>query len=197
MDSTAKQTIMWAFTIRGIVSLFFGLAAVFWPGITLVTLVYLFSAFILASGLISLVSALGNLYEDSRSLVARLLLALVAVVEIGVGVYLIRHIGVSLATFILIIGFVLLARGVIDILGGLFDETASSSSKTASVLIGIVTALTGIVILLNPASGGLAFVWVLGLYALITGPILIALGIAANHELENAKLSKKVRSKKA
>lgn len=185
MNST-KETAMWVFTIRGIFALFFGLAAVFWPGLTLLVLVFLFSAFILASGLVGLVSGLGNLADDGRSVLSRLLTVVIAVVEIGVGVYLIRHTGVALATFILIVGFTLLARGVFDILIGLFEE-APGVIKTVTVISGIIAALAGIIVLMNPVSGGIAFVWVLGLYALITGPIMIALGLSARNELNGKK----------
>lgn len=186
MDS-AKETAVWVYTIRGIFALLFGLAAVFWPGLTFLVLVFLFSAFVLASGLVGLVSGLGNLGDDGRSLLSRLLVVVIAVVEIGVGVYLIRHTNVALATFILIVGFTLLARGVFDVLIGLFEE-GSGAVKTATVIAGILAALAGIVILMNPVSGGIAFVWVLGLYALITGPILIALGLSAR---DNGKRPKR------
>lgn len=184
--NSAKETAVWVFTIRGIFALLFGLAAVFWPGLTLLVLVFLFSAFILASGLVGLVSGLGNLGDDGRSILSRLLVVLISVIEIGVGVYLIRHTNVALATFILIIGFTLLARGVFDVLIGLFEEN-SGVVKTATVISGIFAALAGIIILMNPVSGGVAFVWILGLYALVTGPILIALGLSAKNELNSKK----------
>ena len=44
--------------------------------------------------------------------------------------------------------------------------------------------VAGVAILLQPASGGVAFVWVLGLFALVTGPLLIALSIALSGEPE-------------
>ena len=47
-----------------------------------------------------------------------------------------------------------------------------------------MAVVVGIAILLQPASGGVAFVWVLGLYALLTGPMWIALGLDTKKLLE-------------
>ncbi len=163
-----------ALAFRGMLAILFGLAAVFWPAITLVTLVYLFSAFIVASGLISLVSGLIGVFNNKGSLLGRALAVALGVVELGVGVYLLRHPTIAFATFILIIGIVLVVRGLIEVFGGLFEEEVATH-KTVSVILGLISVVAGIAVLLQPASAGIAFVWILGLYALITGPIIVAL----------------------
>jgi len=48
----------------------------------------------------------------------------------------------------------------------------------------LVSLIAGIVVLRQPVAGGIAFVWVLGLYALISGPLMIALASEARRELE-------------
>ncbi len=166
----------WVLTVRGVAAILFGIAAVFWPGITLVTLVYLFSAFILVSGVVSLVRGVASAKDGGLSWLLTLVIGLV---ELGVGVYLVRHPLVSFATLILLVGFVLIIRGVIEGVGVLLDEQAGATEKTLVLIAGIVTALAGIILLFQPASAGVAFVWILGLYALITGPILIALSADA------------------
>ncbi len=161
---------------RGVIAILFGIAAVFWPGLTLVTLVYLFAGFILAIGLVTLVSSLTNLYGSDSSFLSRVLMMVLGIVEIGVGVYLLRHPLVSFATFILLVGFTLVLIGVVDIVQGLF-ESGSAMYKTVMVVGGLIAALAGIVLLFQPESAGVAFVWVLGLYALITGPLTLALAL--------------------
>jgi uncharacterized membrane protein HdeD (DUF308 family) len=42
---------------------------------------------------------------------------------------------------------------------------------------GILGIVAGIIVLRYPIAGGLAYVWVLGLYALVAGSIYIALAI--------------------
>lgn len=172
-EHTSKD--MWGILLtRGILAVLFGIAAVFWPAITLTTLVYLFGAFILASGLIGMVSGLIN-SEDTFWM--RLLVIAIGLIETGVGVYLIRHPLVSFKTLILLIGFTLVIRGVFELVGGLFSDDNGATGKMLSLVSGGLAALAGVVVLLQPAASGVAFVWILGLYALLTGPILIAMSL--------------------
>lgn len=160
--------------LRGIVAILFGLAAVFWPALTLVTLVYLVSAFLLASGVVGLVVGIINIGNGKVSFLARILAILVTILEIGVGVYLLRHPEVAFATFVLIVGLVLIARGIVDVFSAIFEEDAATS-KTILVITGILSVIVGVILLMQPVSAGVTFVWILGLYALITGPMLLAL----------------------
>lgn len=169
-----------ALALRGIVAILFGIAAVFWPGITLVTLVYLFSGFMLASGLVTLVTGLIDASQERNSVLSLILTVALGIVEIGVGVYLLRHIGVAFATFILIIGFVLIFRGLVELFNGLFEAETSSMFRTANVIIGALAVLAGVIVLFQPVASGVAFVWILGLYALLTGPLMIALALDIN-----------------
>ena len=50
----------WALVIRGIVAILFGLAALFWPELTLVVLVLLFGAYALIDGIFAVLAALGD-----------------------------------------------------------------------------------------------------------------------------------------
>jgi uncharacterized membrane protein HdeD (DUF308 family) len=149
------------------------MAAVFWPGITLVTLVYLFGAYILVSGLVRLVS---GIVTSDESFTSRLLVMLLGVLEVGVGVYLLRHPLVTFTTLILLFGFTLIVAGVFDIIAGLFAGNRTTN-KLLTVLVGALATITGIIVLFQPASSGVAFVWILGLYALLSGPFLIAMAL--------------------
>lgn len=178
MDEATLKDMWGALALRGAAAILFGIAAVFWPGLTLATLVYLFAAFILASGLVNLVVGLTNLGAAGTTFWARVLTMLLGVGEIGVGVYLLRHPLVTFGTFILIAGITLIVHALFDLFSGIFGE-GSASYRTVMILGGLVTGLAGVVLLMQPASGGVAFVWILGLYALIAGPLLVALAFDA------------------
>jgi len=174
-------------TVRGIAAILFGFAAVFWPGLTIVTLVYLFGAFVLVSGLVGLVASLTNMYDTSHSALSRIMLGLLALLQIGVAVYLIRHPFVTVSTFILIIGFTLLISGVLDAIGGLFDSNNDGGTRMLNIIMGILGVIAGLIVLQYPASSGVAFVWVLGLYALISGPLMIASASSIKNQMETSK----------
>ncbi len=179
MDATGLKAMWESLVLRGVAGILFGIAAVFWPGLTLVTLVYIFSIYILISGVIGIVESIRAI-SDGNSWVWRLVLS---IAELGVGVYLVRHPSVSFATLILLIGLVLIARGVFEVVLALLEDY-SATEKTLMIIGGALGVIVGIAILMQPAAGGVAFVWVLGLYALLTGPMWIALGIDAKHATE-------------
>lgn len=63
MDESSLKDMWGALAVRGMAAIAFGIAAVFWPQITLVTLVYLFGAYILVSGIVNLIVGLTNLKD--------------------------------------------------------------------------------------------------------------------------------------
>lgn len=186
MDATGLKVMWESLVLRGVAGILFGIAAVFWPGITLVTLVYIFSIYILISGIIEIVESIRAISRGG-SWIWKLLLGFA---EIGVGIYLVRHPNVSFATLILLIGLVLIARGVFEVVLAMLEDY-SATEKTLMIIGGVLAVIVGIAVLLQPVAGGVAFVWVLGLYALLTGPMWIALGIDAKHVVEGTTKHKK------
>jgi uncharacterized membrane protein HdeD (DUF308 family) len=185
MDADAElSSLTGGLVLRGVVAVLFGIAAVFWPGLTLLTLLYLFSAFLLVTGLFELVVGIGRLGRAGTSIFTRILTPILGLVEIGVGVYLLRHPHVTFATFILLIGFTLIIRGVFEVVEGLFQE-GPSGYRVVMVLIGLIAALAGIIVLFQPAASGVAFVWILGIYALVIGALQIAAAVET-HRLSRA-----------
>jgi uncharacterized membrane protein HdeD (DUF308 family) len=187
-ETRALQTHWWALTFRGIAAVIFGIAAVFWPGITLVTLIYIFSAWVLVDGVIRIVAGIGRIGHSQLGF----LTMVVGLIELGVGVYLLRHPHVTFATLILLIGFSLIIAGVVEVVSTL-SERDTITGKTLAVIIGAAAVLAGILMLFQPASSGVAFVWILGLYALITGPMLIAISLDVRNLTEEAAGSRPQR----
>lgn len=192
MNNGEVREFWWLSVVAGIATMLFGIAALFWPGLTLVTLVYLFSAYIVAWGLIEVIKSLTRI----DSLVGRWWLSLVfGVVALGVGVYLVRHPDVSFGTLVLLIGFTLVIRGVFDIVAGFF-ENSLATSRVLSVIMGVAAVVAGVFVLRQPEAGGVAFVWILGLFALISGPLMIAMAVDAKNALE-ATVVRNGRAKRA
>ncbi|HVX48084.1 MAG TPA: DUF308 domain-containing protein [Candidatus Saccharimonadales bacterium] len=182
MDAIERRFIAeywWVLTLRGAAAVLFGIAAVFWPGITLVTLLYLFSAYILVSGVIDIVHGVGGISKRASWFLTLIL----GFAELGVGVYLLRHPHVAFATFILLLGFMLIVRGVLEGVAA-FSDSTSATNRTLMIIASIVAIVAGIILLFQPASAGVAFVWILGLYALLVGPIMIALSLDLKKSIE-------------
>lgn len=175
MNAAEKRFISdywWTLTFKGILAIIFGIAAVFWPGLTLVTLLYIFGAYILVAGIVDIIHGVAAVAKRSSWFLTLLL----GLVELGVGVYLLRHPGVTFATLVLLIGIVLIVRGVMEGVGAL-TESQSDTNRVLMIFASLIAIIAGIILLFQPASAGVAFVWILGLYALITGPLLVALSL--------------------
>lgn len=173
--------------LRGVVAVLFGIAAVFWPGITLVTLLYLFSTFLLIGGVFELVYGIGRLASAGTSILTRVLTPLLGLLQIGVGIYLLRHPHVTFTTLILLIGFILIVRGVFEVVEGLFAE-GPSLYRIGMVVVGLLAVLAGILMLFQPKAAGVAFVWILGLYALVVGALHLAVA-TETHRLSRAEVA--------
>ncbi len=166
----------WLLLIKGIVGILFGLVAITQPAITLVALSFFFALFLVISGTLDMVSSV--MARDSDDM--WWLKLLVGLFELGVGVYLFQRPGLALASFVVFVALFLIVRGVIDLVVA-FDRSLDSSHKALLALAGSLGLLAGIVIWRYPVEGTLAFVWVLGLYALITGPLWVVLAYDAKN----------------
>jgi uncharacterized membrane protein HdeD (DUF308 family) len=169
----------WVGVIESALVLFFGISAIFWPGLTLLTLVYMFSAFVLGIGLIQLTSGIMSFRRRGSWWVT----ALIGALSIGIGVYLVRHPDLSLATFLTLIGLLLVVRGLLDLMRAIFDR-ASTLTRVLLGMIGAAGIIAGTLIWMQPVAGGVAFVWILGVYALVVG----SFGLAMAFELRTAWL---------
>lgn len=172
---------VWALIVfEGVLAVLFGIAAVFWPGLTLTVLVLLFAVFVLAWGIVDLIRSLVTI---GKARFWWLELAF-SVLLIGFGVYLLRHLDVTLAAFILFAGFTFIIRGVVDVVKGLFSGSDDVRDARAFYLIsGVLGFVAGVVTLMQPVAAGVALVWVIGLYTILQGSFVVALAVRARAEL--------------
>jgi uncharacterized membrane protein HdeD (DUF308 family) len=89
---------------------------------------------------------------------------------------------VSFDTLILLVGFTFILRGIFDVMEGIFGGR-SAGANVLFFIAGVLGVLAGIFMLNQPVAGGVAFVWILGLYALVTGPLLIAMAVKEHGEV--------------
>lgn len=179
LSPVAKQ--LWGLGIAfGVVSILFGVLALFWPGLTVALLILLFGLFVLVWGVVGLIVSLASMSTD-KFWWLELIFSLLAV---GLAVYLLRNPVEAAAIFIFFIGITFLVRGVVDIVEGLFDRTRKGDRRVLSIVLGLIGIIAGIIVLSNPLTAGVAIVWVVGLYAVLYGSILIAFSFRAQAELE-------------
>jgi len=164
----------WMLILRGAVALLFGILALFWPGLTLLLLITLFTAYAIASGVVAIVAAIRYRATHGGWWVPLLL----GICSIGAGVIAALVPGISALVLVAVIGANAMITGVFDLI------TAARLHRRLRhawmlVLTGVLSLLFGIFVLLFPGAGALALVWLIGAYALFTGALLLVLGITA------------------
>jgi uncharacterized membrane protein HdeD (DUF308 family) len=180
LSPVAKQ--LWGLGIAfGVISILFGVLALFLPGLTVALLIVLFSVFVLIWGIVGIIVSISSISTD-KFWWLELIFSLLAV---GLAVYLLRNPVVAASAFVLFIGLTFLVRGVIDVLEGLFDGTRTGGKRTLAIILGALGIVAGIITLLHPISAGLTVVWIVGLYAVLYGSLLIGFSFRAQAELQN------------
>lgn len=153
--------------------------ALFWPGLTVALFIMLFGVFVLTWGIVGIISSIATV-SSHKFWWLELVFSLLAV---GLAVYVLRNPVDAAAAFIFLMGLTFLVRGIIDILEGLFDGARTGGDRVLAFVLGAIGVVAGVVTLTYPVSAGLAVVWVIGLYAVLYGSLLIAFSFRAQAEL--------------
>lgn len=162
----------WTLTLQGILAILFGIACVFWPGLTILTFIFLFGLFILITGLISVFNGLFSIGKT-----AWVLTLVLGLVELGIGVYLLRNPGLSFELLVLLVGSALVVYGVFSIVVALSNKETTAIGKTLSIIGSALAIVAGVVMFFQPEAGGIAFAWIVGLFALAAGPLWIVMSM--------------------
>ncbi|WP_229426737.1 HdeD family acid-resistance protein [Microvirga alba] len=159
----------WALALRGVFAIIFALIAFFMPGVTLLSLVWVFAAYMLVDGVFGIVSAIRAASASQRWG----LLVLEGLVDIAVGVIAFMWPGLTVLFFITLMAVWSLITGVLMIAAAF--KLNREYGRGWLIFSGIVSVLFGIALLVAPLIGAVVLTWWLGAYALVFGISLIAL----------------------
>jgi uncharacterized membrane protein HdeD (DUF308 family) len=158
----------WILLVRGIVAILFGIAAFVWPGLTFLVLVFLFGVYALIDGVVAVVVAL-----QERSMWTRWWVLLVeGIVGILIGIAAFVWPGITGLALLYLIAAWAIITGIIEIAAAFSIRNAMGSEWTLA-LGGLLSIILGIVLIAQPLAGILALIWVIALYAVIWGILLI------------------------
>jgi uncharacterized membrane protein HdeD (DUF308 family) len=82
---------------------------------------------------------------------------------------------VVFSTFVTLIGFVLIIRGLIELVSVVFEGFGDEAADRATMVNGFLALVAGIVVLYQTKATSLAFVWILGVYGIVVGATQLAL----------------------
>ncbi len=167
------NNLWWLLFLKGLIFLLFGFAAIAMPGATFVTLAFVFSIYILISGVLNVIHGISGMSTHRYWL----LLLAIGIFEIGVGAFAFSHPVVNVAALVLLISATFIIRGILE-LGTAFDSVYSGFHRVILAISGVLGIAIGLFTFKHPVVGGVAFTWVLGIYALIGGAMLISLSLS-------------------
>lgn len=162
----------WLPVVRGIFAILFGLLAIAWPHSTLIVLILLFGAFCFVDGIFAIVQAIryathherwGALFLEGAVGILAGLLAYAAPAAIAL-------------FFIAVVAGWAIITGIFEIIAA-FRIRQSIANEFFMAAAGILSIVLGILIYMFPAVGLLAWVWLIGVYAIFFGGLMIGLGI--------------------
>jgi uncharacterized membrane protein HdeD (DUF308 family) len=162
----------WAFIARGVVAVALGVMVFAWPAITIAALIIVFGVYIFVDGIFLIVKAIGG--WKSRD--DRWLLLLEGLLGIGIGVITFVAPGVTAITLLFFIAAWSLTTGILEIVGAI-RLRKEIQGEIWWILSGIASVLFAVFLMIFPGAGILTLTWLLGIYAIVFGVLLIALGI--------------------
>ena len=186
--ATLAKGIWWLVLIRGVLAIVFGILALALPGVALLALVFTFAAYALVDGVANIVHAVRVRDRDRRWgwLLAQGILSVLA--------------GIVAFIFPATAGFVfglwaLIIIGIYAIMMGISGIPAAASivdggRKALGFVLAILSIVAGIVILIvafvSPLAGILNLIWLVGVYAILFGILLIVAAVQARRAVSSA-----------
>lgn len=153
--------------VQAILFIALGLFIAFWPGATIVTIIYLFGALFLLSGIASLVNYFRVKEDVNRP--TGVLAAGVFYFILALLVFLFPQVIASF--FSVVLGIILVLCGVVNAVRSaeLRQYGNGGRSWAVGLVVGIVIALAGVIVLVNPFETTAMLVFFLGIFLFING----------------------------
>jgi uncharacterized membrane protein HdeD (DUF308 family) len=160
----------WALVLRGVLALLFGLAAFVWPGLTILSLTFVFGFYALLDGIFALVAAWSN-----RSHERWWVLLLEGLLGIAAGVIAFMSPGITALALLTVIAVWAILTGLMEIIAAIRLRREIENEWWLG-LGGLASVVFGVLLLIWPDSGLVTISWIIGAYAIAFGIMMLMLG---------------------
>ena len=160
--------------VRGAVAILFGIAAIVWPGITLLALVLLFAAHALLEGISAIVTGVKARWTW---------MVAVGVLSVVFGVLAALLPGITAVALVWLVALWAVSRGVVEIVSAI-QLRKVIRNEWAIALAGALSIAFGVVLFLFPGAGALSLVWLIAAFVIAFGFLELTAAIrlrAAGH----------------
>jgi uncharacterized membrane protein HdeD (DUF308 family) len=159
-ETRVSRNYWWLLAIRGLLAVLFGIAAIVWPGLTLLVLVLLFGAYALVDGVVAVVVA----FQERKFFSQWWVLLLAGLVGIIAGLIAFFWPAITALALLYVIAAWAIVTGVFEIAAAVSGRLPMTLEWTLG-LVGVLSILLGVLLAIQPGAGLLSLVWVIGVYA--------------------------------
>jgi uncharacterized membrane protein HdeD (DUF308 family) len=174
----------WLLGIRGVLAVLFGIVAVIWPGMTAIALALVFGIFAIVTGIEQLVHAIRPATGPSNPVTGfadgtgpRLARGLAGLAGLVIGIMTVAWPHVTAVALAILVGVWAVLTGLSD----LWLATRQHGGWPLA-LIGALAIVAGLFIMVRPAAGAVAIAWAIGVYAIISGVLLLVAAYQLTHQ---------------
>jgi uncharacterized membrane protein HdeD (DUF308 family) len=168
----------WALALRGLAAIIFGILAFVWPGITLWALILLFGAYMLVDGVFAIVAAVRVAGEAARWW----LLLVEGILGVLAGIVAFVWPGLTALALLYFVAAWAIVTGIFEIVGAI-RLRREIEGEWALILGGALSVLFGVLLVaVGPGVGLLSLVWLIGVYAVAFGVLLLILAFRVRNE---------------
>ena len=174
----ALKKYWWVILLRGLFAIAFGVVAIVWTGMTLKWLVYLFGAYVVVDGVLEVWNGFTNRGRHDRWWVD----VLIGLAGVVAGVLVIALPELSALAVMYFIAAWMVITGVLQIIYAI-RVRKEISNEWLIVITGVLSVLLGAFFFAFPGDGAISLVWLIGLYAIFFGGLLVLFAFKARKGL--------------
>ena len=170
----------WAVALRGVAAIVFGLVAFFATGATILSLLIVFAALMLADGVLNLVAGIRSARRRERwgvvilQGIASLVAAGVAAIVFGLVAFFAT--GATILSLLIVFAALMLADGVLNLVAGI--RSARRRARWGVLILqGIASLIAAGVAVLLPGLTMIAFVYLIAAWAVVSGVLSVVAAI--------------------
>jgi len=170
VESTARHA-GWGMAVRGILAVIFGVIAIRNPNAAASAFVIVFAIYAFADGILEffLAGQLGRAGQRWGWYVFE------GIASVALGIVALVYPGVTLLALVFLVGLRAMMLGTFEIAAAF--SWNEFDSRWLLGITGVLSIILGILLIASPTAGGLALLWTIGVYAVIFGAMLFALGL--------------------
>ena len=160
----------WMTLLRGLFWILLGITIFASPGISLVALTLALGAVMFIDGIINI----GHAFSGRKERDDWWVLLLVGLAGVGIGVLTFRNPALTAISVIFYVAIWAIATGLLEILGAI-RLRKQIEGEIWLALAGIASVIFGVWLVARPGAGALALLWLIAIYAIAFGVLLVLL----------------------